>query len=223
MKGMMLSISGVVMLTGPLLAQEQSPLFNRPSQALKSLYHKFSHGPGKTGVDVRSYDVCPECGQAHDLDAECIQRVPVPDCVTGKKRLFVGSVRYEYVVVAEVRYRWKTKCITKEIPADCEDPVCKTEEGECPNNVEDWMSCDNGDCKVYCQTTKPDPDGVEMKRIECAPGQTTIKVRYKSLVKEPYTVYRQIKRPIGVKQPCYESVDVPITRYVGQRLKSDCK
>ena len=46
------------------------------------------------------------------------------------------------------------------------------------------------------------------------PGKTTIKVHYLSCVKEPYTVYRQVEKEVGVKQPCYERVDVPITRHV---------
>ena len=223
MKAMIFVFAGLILLGGSLSAQEQDPLFYSPGQCLKRLYHKFSHGPHKTGVDVRTYEVCPDCGQHHDCDAECIERCPCNDCVVGKKRLFNASIRCEYVVVAEVRYRWKTKWIEREIPADYQQPVCKTEDGDCINNVEDWFSSDCCEGKVYCQTTKPDPDGVEIKRIECEPGQTTIKVKYKSLVKEPYTVYRQIKRPIAIKQPCDECVEVPITRYVGQRLKKDCK
>ena len=222
MKAVILVLAGLLIVTGTLSAQEQEPTFYGPSTALKKIYYRISHGPHRTGVDVRTYEICPDCGQAHDPEVECIQRVPCPDCVIGKKRLFCGSVHYEYVVVAEVRYRWKTKWITKEVPADFQDPICNTEDGDCLHNVEDWTSCDTCEGKMYCQTTKSDPDGVEIKRIECEPGQTTIKVRYKSCVKEPYTVYRQIRRPIAVKQPCYEKVEVPITRYIGQRLKPNC-
>ena len=222
MKAIIFTLVGYFTFAGLLLAQEQDPTVYGPSQALRKLYHKISHGPRKTGVDVRSYEICPDCGQSHDCDDECIKRVAVPDCVIGKKRMFCGSVHYEYVVVAEVRYRWKTKWITKEVPADFEEPVCKTDEGTCPNDVQDWTSCDDCEGKVYCETTKPELEGIESKRIECQPGQTSIRVRYKSCVKEPYTVYRQIRRPIAVKQPCFEKVEVPVTRYVGQRLKKDC-
>lgn len=223
MKSLILSIAGIALLAIPLSAQEQDPVHYGPSQILRRMYHRISHGSDKTGVDVRSYEVCPQCGQTHDCDAECIQRIPVRECVPGKKKLFCGSVHYEYVVVAEVRYRWKMKCIEKEVPADFQEPICKTEDGECANNVQDWDSCDECECKNYCESTKSDPEGVEIKRVECQPGQTTIKVKYKSLVKEPYTVYRQIRRPIAVKQPYYECVDVPITRYVGQRFNKDCQ
>ena len=223
MKACLLILTGVISFTliGVGHAQEQDPTFYGPSQLLRKIYHKVSHGTSKTGVDVRSNEVCSDCGQTHDCDAECIQRCPVPDCVTGKKKIFCSSIRYEYVVVAEVRYRWKMKCITKEVPADFEEPHCKTEDGESLNNVQDWDSCDSCEGKVYCENTKSDPDGVECKRIECEPGQTTIKVKYKSLVKEPYTVYRQIKRPIAIKQPRYECVEVPVTRYEGRRLNKD--
>ena len=223
MKAIAYSLLGYLLFAGSIFAQEQDPTIYGPSQLLRKLYHKISHGPHKTGVDVRSYESCPDCGQVHDPDDECIERIAVPDCVTGKKRMFKSSIRYEYVVVAEVRYRWKTKWIEKEVPADFEEPVCKTDERTCPSNAQDWVSCDGCEGRVYCESTKPDPDAVDCKRIECQPGQTTIKVRYKSCVKEPYTVYRQIKRPIAIKQHCYANVDVPITRYVGKRLKKDCE
>ena len=222
MKASLLTVTSFLVIAGTALAQEQDPLFYSPSQALRKLYHKLSHGPHKTGVDVRSYEVCPDCGQTHDPDGECLQRIPVDDCVVGKKKGYRTLIRYEYVVVAEVRYRWKTKWITKEIPADCEEAMCITDEAVGPNNIQDWQSCDSCEGKVYYSTTKPDPDTAEIKRIECKPGQTSIKVKYKSCVKEPYTVYRQVRRPIGVKQPCYEDVEVPIRRYVGQRLKKEC-
>jgi len=211
MKAVVFSFVGCLLLTAQGLAQEQDPTIYHPSQVLRKLYHKISGGPHKTGVDVRSYEVCPECGLSHDPDDECIERIAVPDCVTGKKRMFKSSIHYEYVVVAEVRYRWKTKWIEKEVPADFDEPACKTEEGISPSNAQDWTTSDRCEGRVYCESTKPDPDAVDCKRIECQPGQTTIKIRYKSCVKEPYTVYRQIKRPIAIKQPCYAEVDVPIT------------
>jgi len=148
-------------------------------------------------------------------------RAPVQDCVIGKKKLFRSWVCDEYVVVAEVRYRWETKCITKEIPADFEEPVCNSEDCEAGHNVEAWESEAVGECKIHCKSAKTESENVPIKRIDSAPGKTTIKVCYKSCVKVPYTVYRQIKRPICVKQPCHESVEVPVTRYEGQRLK--CK
>ena len=33
-------------------------------------------------------------------------------------------------------------------------------------------------------------------------------------VKVPYTVYRQVEKEVGVKQPCYEKVEVQVTRHV---------
>ena len=44
-----------------------------------------------------------------------------------------------------------------------------------------------------------------------------VKVRVRQCVKEPYTVYRQVKRPVCVKQPRYERTEVTITKNVCSR------
>ena len=216
MKTMFLAIAAAIILTSPVLAQEQSPLFSRPSQSLRNLYNKLSGGRHKTGVDVRDYDCLPECD-----DAECILREPVQDCVVGKKRGFRYWVCDEYVTVAEVRYRWKTKWITKDIPADFQEPVANSDDSESGHNVEAWNADDCGDGKIHCKSPKSEPENARTKRIDCQPGKTTIRVCYKSCVTVPYTVYRQIKRPMAIKQPCDEQVEVPITRYEGRRCKQD--
>lgn len=199
-------------------AQEQSPLFYGPSEVLRRIYYRISGPPHSTGVDVRSYEVCPDCGQMHDPAVECVQRAPVDDCVVGKKKMFNSSIRYEYVVIPEVRYRWRTKWITREVPADFDEPICNTEDKEATHNVESWTAEDNGVCKLYSKSAVPEPETVASKQLDTQPGKTTIRVRYKSCVKIPYTVYRQIKRPIAIKQPCTEKVEVPVTRYECQRL-----
>jgi hypothetical protein len=200
-----------------LYAQEQSPCFRRPSECLRRLYYKI------TGTDVRSFDVDPDCEVLCDPPSECLQRIPCDDCVRGKKKLFCGSICYENVTVAEVRYRWKTKWITKEVPADFEEPICNTDDQESLHCVEDWKSGQWGECKIHCRSMTPAKETVEQKRIDCQPGKTTVKLCYKSCVKVPYTVYRQIKRPIAIKQPCCEKVEVPVKRYACECLESDCE
>ena len=221
MKWVSLMLASCVSLTGTLFAQDEPSLVSGPTQMLRRLYHKLSHGRRKTGVDVRSYAQNTDCENADDLDGECLERIPVDDEVTGKKLTYNSCIRYEYVVVEEVRYRWKTKWVTKEIPADYDEPVCITEDEPCEENVQVWEVCEAPDGTDYCETQRPDSELIANKRIECAPGQTTVRVRYKTCVKEPYLVYRQVCRPVALKQPCYERVNVPVTRYEGRRVKKD--
>lgn len=181
-------------------------------------------GWGKAGsVDLKTYK-CDECGQVHGADFKCIERVPIQECVVGKKKVFDSTIRYEYVSIPEVRYRWKTKWVTREIPCEYCKPVCKTEDGQNCYGTEKWASEDAACSKLHCRIIQPQLEKAPCKYCECEPGETTVKVRYKTCVKEPYTVYRQVKRPICVKLPRYEKVEVPITRHECRDLKCQtCK
>ena len=166
----------------------------------------------KSGVDVKSYK-CDECGRIHGPDVECIDRVPVQECVTGKKKVYDSKIRYEYVSIPEVRYRWKNKWVTKEIPCEYCKPVCKTKECEACYGAERWDKEKTCCSTRHCKSIEHKTEKQTCKYCGSEPGQTTVKVRYKTCVKEPYTVYRRVKRPVCVKQPRYEKVVVPITRH----------
>lgn len=163
-------------------------------------------------VDVRTHE-CDDCGGVHDPGASCIERIPIEECVIGKKKLFDSKIRYEYVSIPETRYRWKKRLITKEIPCPYCKPVCKTEDGQHCFGTEVWnKGC--AECgELHCKHIEARREKVQHKYCDHKPGETTIKVKYRSCVKEPYTVYRQVKRPVCVKQPYYEKVEVSITRY----------
>lgn len=164
-------------------------------------------------VDLKSHE-CDKCGRVHDAEEHCIERYPVEDCVVGKKKVFDSKIRYEWVSIPETRYHWKKKCITKEIPCPYCKPVCKTEDGQRCVGKEVWEKyCD--ECgELHCKHIAPVLEKASTKRCDHEPGETTIKVKYWSCVKVPYVVYRQVKRPVCVKQPRYEKVEVAITRYV---------
>ena len=166
---------------------------------------------GGTPVDVHPPAACDNCGHEG-----CIDRHKVDDCVCGKKKLYKTSVHKEYAAIPEVRFRWKVKCVTKEIPCDYCKPVCKAEEVDHQYQVEHWEKQDlpcGGE--RYCKSCETKTEKLPVvKDCNTEPGKTTIKVHYLSCVKEPYTVYRQVVKEVGVKQPCYERVEVPITRHV---------
>ena len=162
-----------------------------------------------TPVDVHRAESEVQC--AHE---GCIERTPVQDCVVGKKEVFKTSVRYEYVSIPEVKYRWEMKCITKEIPCDGCKTVCETEEVEHPYSVERWDKQKTACGELHCKTCEPQSEKLVTKKCKEVPGKTAIKVRYWSCVKVPYTTYRQVKQEVCVKQPRHEKVEVPVTRYV---------
>jgi hypothetical protein len=163
-----------------------------------------------TPVDVHMAESCEQCGHEG-----CIERTPVEDCVVGKKKEFKTSVRYQYVSIPEVRYRWQMKCITKEIPCDTCKTVCEINDVDHPYQVEHWekqpTACGELHCKT-CETKIEKLPAVTGCKEE--PAKTTIKVHYWSCVKVPYTVYRQVRQEVCVKQPRDEKVEVPVTRYV---------
>jgi len=144
----------------------------------------------------------------------CISRTAVHECVPGKKLVYATDKRCEYVTIAETHYRFKKRLITKKVPADYCKTVCKDEDTTRCHMTEKWDSS-GGTCgQVHCKSCVPESEKVACKKSSCEPGKTYIKVHYWTCVKEPYTVYRQIRRPICVKKPRYEHVQVPITRYV---------
>jgi len=168
----------------------------------------------KGGIDLKTH-TCNEC----DPGVECIHRVPVTECVTGKKLVYDSSIRYEYVSIPEVRYRWKKIWVTREIDAEYQKPVCKSEDGQNCFGIEKWDDEDAGCGKLHCRTIDPQLEKAACKHIECETGDTIVKVRYKTCVKVPYTVYRQVRRPICLKEPRYEKVEVPIARHECRGLK----
>lgn len=183
------------------------------------------------GVDLHQYD-CDDCPP----DTVCIQRQPVKECVVGKKLLYKSKIRYEWVSIPETRYRWKKMHITKEIDCPYCKPVCKTEESQNCFGVEKWETaasagpcgegcgescCGDGGCgdgagcgKLHCKNIVPQLEKTKCKYCGREPGETVVKAKVWSCVRVPYTVYRRVKRPVCVKQPCYEKVNVQVTRHV---------
>ncbi len=194
------------------------------------------------GVDVHPHK-CDKCGQVHDANGPCIERQAVTECVIGKKEVFKSKVRCEYVSVPETRYYWKKVRLTKEIPCPYCKPVCEegdrlhcfgreywdksvtgcgksgcSRSGKSGCCGEQSEECEGNSCasctELHCKTIRPCQEKVPTKRCSHEEGETTITVHYRSCVKVPYTVYRQVKVPVCVKQPRYEKVKVTITKYV---------
>ncbi len=178
---------------------------------------KFINWLAGKGVDVHQYDdgECPP-------DTVCVERKPVEECVVGKKLLYKSKIRYEWVSIPETRYRWKTMCITKEIDCPYCKPVCKTEESQNSFGVEKWeksavtdacqSDCEAGE--LHCKNIVPQVEKTECKHCGREPGETVVKAKVWSCVRVPYTVYRRVKKPVCVKQPYHEKVEVKVTRYV---------
>lgn len=206
-------ICSLVLMSALLLgSQSQSASAGEPGTKLTWLA-KMTGWFAETPKDVRTYNFDDPC-QTPDCHSECIKVVPVTECVEGKKKVYDCKVRYEYVTVPEVRYRWKKRWVTKEIPCEYCKPVCHSEEIENSFGQERWDRTQADCCgEVHCRSIEPKHEKGTCKCCGSAPGETTIKVRYKTCVKEPYTVYRRVQRPVCVKQPHYEDVDVSITRY----------
>ncbi len=178
--------------------------------------HLFNFFTGKK-IDLKEHS-CNECGGSHPADEYCITRHEVEECVVGKKKVYATKIKYEWVSVPETRYHWKNKLITEDVDCPYCMPVCKTEECERCVGRETWVKHE-GECgDVHCRHIEPIMEKGETKHCEHEEGETTVRVKYWSCVKVPYTVYRQIKRPVCVKQPRYQKAKVKITRYVC----SDC-
>lgn len=174
-----------------------------------------------SSVDLDSY-TGDACRPLQTPCPQCIERVPVQECVTGKKKVYDCKICYEYVSIPEVRYRWVNKWVTREIPCEYCKPVCKSQEGRKVYGQERWDEQEAAcGAKLHCRSIEPMQEKAACKYCGREPGETTIKVHYKTCVKEPYTVYRRVKRPICVKQPRYEKVKVCITRHECREL--DCQ
>ncbi len=179
-----------------------------------------------TPFDVHLPGSCNQCGHEG-----CIERVPVKECVKGKKLVYDCKVRYEYVSIPETRYRWVNRHITKEVPCPYCMPTCETSEKPHCYETEKWHSSGEAGCggcgQVHCKTCQKQVETLECKQCGRKPGETIAKVRVKTCVKEPYIVYRQVRKPVCVKQPRYEHVKVSVTRYVckhcGHQKPSCCE
>ena len=164
-----------------------------------------------TPTDIHPPAACDNCG--HEL---CINRSCEQVCVEGKKKCYKSSIHKEYVSIPETRYKWEMKCIEKEVPCECCMPVCKTEQVDHHYEVEHWekktLPCGT---EQYCKTCEPKTEQLPVVHdCQTVPGKTTIKVHVWTCVQVPYTVYRQVEKEVGVKQPCYEKVDVTVPRAV---------
>lgn len=162
-----------------------------------------------TPVDIHRPEACNQCD--HEM---CVSRTPVKECVKGKKLVYKTCKRYEWVTIAETKYRFHKRLVTKKVPADYCKTVCEDSDGTCCHLTEKWDSS-GGECgQLHCKNCVPESEKVPCKTCHTEPGKTYVKVHYWTCVKEPYTVYRRVRREICVKQPRYEHVEVPITRYV---------
>ena len=164
-----------------------------------------------TPVDVHCPASCDNCG--HEV---CVDREKVEECVVGEKKIYKTSVHKEYVAIPEVRYKWEMKCVTKEVPCDYCKPVCKTEEVDHQYQAEHWdkeeLPCGG---ERYCKTCETKTEKLPVvDGCHTEPGKTTVKVHIWTCVRVPYTVYRQVEKEVGVKQPCYEKAEVQVCRHV---------
>ncbi len=164
-------------------------------------------------MDISCPQSCDQCKKEF-----CVERVPVKECVTGKKRVFDCKMCNEYVSIPETRYRFKTRRVTEEVPCCFCKPVCKSRDVNRCYESEEWQTDSIDTCSgcggLYCKHCQNKTEKVSCKHCGREPGKTTVKVCYKSCVKEAYTVYRQVKKSVCVKQPRFERVKVRITRYV---------
>lgn len=187
------------------------PIVNSAQSSLAGdwTWLNISHFFKGTPKDIHGPQCPDQCGHEG-----CIERTAVKECVPGKKRNDKVQIRYEYLAIPEVRYHWRIKRITKEIPCKGVNTVCEEKKVEVPYTVEAWKKQQNGCDELHCKTCVRQTEMLPRQECKSEPGETTIKVRYWSCVKVPYTVYRQVRKEVCVKQPCYEHVEVPVTRYV---------
>ncbi|MGO8753063.1 MAG: hypothetical protein ACLQNE_44540 [Thermoguttaceae bacterium] len=162
-----------------------------------------------THVDVHCPESDKQCGHER-----CVTRAPVQDCVVGEKKVYKTSIHCEHVAIPETRYKWEWKCIEKEVPAEYCKTVCEPQKVDHCYQSEHWEKQDLGCAEVYCKSCQTKLEKVPCMTCKTEPGKTTVKVHYWSFVRVPYTVYRQVEREICVKQPRYEKVEIPVTRYV---------
>ena len=160
---------------------------------------------------------CDKCGVAGCSGEQCVQVVPVKECVVGKKKVYDCKVRYEWVTIPETRYRIHYRWVTKTVPCAYCQPVCEAKDTSHVYSTEKWEQRPHGDGTLHCKTCERKTEKGQCKYCGSKDGKTTVKVRVRECVKEPYTVYRQVKRPVCVKQPRYERTEVTITKNVCSR------
>ena len=165
-----------------------------------------------TPPDVPCPQSCDQCD--HET---CVERVPVTECISGKKLVYDVKKCNEYVAIPETRYRWKMRWVVKEVKCAYCMPTCKTETVDHCYESERWDTQGLGCGKLHCKTCEVKVEKLPGKHCGRKPGETTVKVRYLTCVKEPYTVYRQVAKPVCVKQPRYEHAEVSVTRYICRR------
>ena len=162
-------------------------------------------------VDVPCPQSCDQCSGEF-----CIQRVPVTECVKGKKLVYDAKIRYEYVTIPETRYRFVTRCITKEVKCPACVPTCETTDVCRCYESEQWttdhLGCGSG--QLHCRKCEKKVEKYPCKKCGRKPGEAVVKVHVRECIKEPYVVYRQVKRPVCIKQPRHERTTVKVTRYV---------
>ncbi|MFV1965055.1 MAG: hypothetical protein ACC628_06500 [Pirellulaceae bacterium] len=160
-------------------------------------------------------------GHWHVPGVTCIALASVDDQVVGKKQVYDSSVRHEWVTVPETKYRWKKRLVTKEIPCEYHKPLCETTQAKQVVVRETWRQEDFRGGELHWKIQDPQQESIPVKQCKHEPGETTIKVRYWTTVKEPYTVYRQIKRPVCIIQPRNEPATVTVTRQIPVPLRAE--
>ncbi len=165
-----------------------------------------------TKLDEHCPKSCKQCG--HEA---CVERAPCNDCVKGEKRVYKTSIHCQSMAVPEVKYQWRWMWVEKDVPADYCKTECEPKKVEHVHQVEHWDKTDlGGGCELHCKTCQPQVEKLTCQTCKSEPGKTTIRVHYWSYVMVPYTVYRQVKQEVCVKQPRCEKADVPVTRYVAE-------
>lgn len=150
-----------------------------------------------------------------------VTRTPVDKCIHGKKEVDNVKIRCEYETVPETRYRYVRRLVCKEIPSSGCKTVCTDKGGTTSITTQQWNDSSKGKADgkkggatVHCSDCVDQDQSTSCISCDSSKGKTTTKVHYWTCVKEPYTVYHQIKREVAVNQPHYEHVKVPITKYV---------
>lgn len=169
---------------------------------------------GVRHADMTQPAECDQCGCSHDAEGPCVERTPVTECRVGKKELHRCEIRYEYESVPETRYRWRMKFVKKEVPCEYCKPVCNSEDVEHCYEAEKWQAEPSACGDLHCKVADPVTEKVPCKHCGQEPGKTVVRVCVFTCVKEPYTIYRRVKKPVCVKQPYYERVEVPVTRHI---------
>ncbi|MCH8047055.1 MAG: hypothetical protein IID44_25410 [Planctomycetes bacterium] len=174
-----------------------------------------------------SQATCDKCGVAGCGGEQCVLVHQVKERVVGKKKVYDCKVRYEWVTIPETRYRIHNRWVTKTVPCPYCKPVCKVKDTTRVFSTEKWDKKPHCDGTLHCKTCQQKTEQAQCKYCSSKEGKTIVKVRVRECVKEPYTVYRQVRRPVCVKQPRYERTEVTITKNVCSRCGgqgcSSCK